>query len=89
MVLTLIKKGHGLAFILVILQMGFAFFGYGASKLPYLLYPFIRIDEGVVNNSMAIALITAFIFALLLLIPSLILLLRLFVFDKKYVEGKK
>ncbi|RIN26448.1 cytochrome d ubiquinol oxidase subunit II [Staphylococcus succinus] len=89
MVLTLIKKGHGLAFILVILQMGFAFFGYGASKLPYLLYPFIRIDEGVVNSSMAIALITAFIFALLLLIPSLILLLRLFVFDKKYVEGKK
>jgi hypothetical protein len=32
MVLTLMKKGHGYAFILVILQMGFAFFGYGASK---------------------------------------------------------
>ncbi|HFD6020288.1 TPA: hypothetical protein ACF5F9_001397, partial [Staphylococcus aureus] len=26
---------------------------------------------------------------LLLLLPSLILLLRLFVFDKEYVEGKK
>ena len=89
MVLTLMKKGHGYAFILVILQMGFAFFGYGASKLPYLLYPFIRINEHVVNSSMAIALIIAFILGLLLLIPSLILILRLFVFDKKYVEGKK
>lgn len=69
--------------------MGFAFFGYGASKLPYLLYPFIRINEHVVNSSMAIALIIAFILGLLLLIPSLILILRLFVFDKKYVEGKK
>jgi cytochrome bd-type quinol oxidase subunit 2 len=34
-------------------------FGYGASKLPYLLYPFIRINEHVVNSSMAIALIIA------------------------------
>ncbi|MDN5638335.1 MAG: hypothetical protein L0G48_09325, partial [Staphylococcus equorum] len=29
------------------------------------------------------------VLGLLLLIPSLILLLRLFVFDKDYVEGKK
>lgn len=89
MVLTLIKKWHGFAFILVILQMAFAFFGYGASKMPYILYPYVRIDEGVVNSSMAIALIIAFVLGLLLLIPSLILLLRLFVFDKDYVEGKK
>ncbi|MGW9815415.1 cytochrome bd ubiquinol oxidase subunit II [Staphylococcus cohnii] len=89
MLLTLMKKWHGFAFVLVILQMAFAFFGYGASKLPYILYPYIRIDEHVVNSGMAIALIIAFILGLLLLIPSLILLLRLFVFDKKYVEGKK
>ncbi|MEP9851612.1 cytochrome d ubiquinol oxidase subunit II [Staphylococcus aureus] len=89
MLLTLIKKWHGFAFILVILQMGFAFFGYGVSKLPYILYPYVRIDEGIVNSSMAIALIVAFVLGLLLLIPSLILLLRLFVFDKDYVEGKK
>src|SRR5699024_3235127 len=89
MLLTLIKKWHGFAFILVILQIGFAFFGYGVSKLPYILYPYVRIDEVIVNSSMAIALIVAFVLGLLLLIPSLILLLRLFVFDKDYVEGKK
>ena len=70
------------------LQMGFAFFGYGASKLPYILTPYIHIKHGVTNPSMAITLITAFIFALLLLIPSLILIMKLFVFDKEYVEGK-
>ena len=82
------KKGHGVAFIFVMLQMGFAFFGYGASKLPYILTPYIHIKHGVTNPSMAITLITAFIFALLLLIPSLILIMKLFVFDKEYVEGK-
>ncbi|MCG7338795.1 cytochrome d ubiquinol oxidase subunit II [Staphylococcus sp. ACRSN] len=89
MILTYIKKAHGVAFIFVMLQMGFAFFGYGASKLPYILTPYIHIKHGVTNPSMAITLITAFIFALLLLIPSLILIMKLFVFDKQYVEGKK
>ncbi len=37
-VLTLLKKAHGIAFIFVIIQMGTAFFGYGLSKLPYILY---------------------------------------------------
>ena len=41
------------------------------------------------NDNMAIALTISFILGLLLLLPSLILLLRLFVFDKEYVEGKK
>lgn len=69
--------------------MGFAFFGYGISKLPYLLYPMVKLDHAVVNDNMAIALTISFILGLLLLIPSLILLLKLFVFDKEYVEGKK
>ena len=44
-------------------------------------------DSGV-NASMGLALVIVFILGLLLLVPSLILLLRLFVFDKEYVEGK-
>ncbi len=38
---------------------------------------------------MAIALITVFVLGLLLLIPSLYLLMRLFLFDAKYVQGKR
>src|SRR5699024_7016165 len=75
MLLTLMKKWHGFAFVLVILQMAFAFFGYGVSKLPYILYPYIHIDEHVVYSDMTISLIIKFILVLFFLIPSIILLL--------------
>ncbi|WP_369017023.1 cytochrome d ubiquinol oxidase subunit II [Staphylococcus pseudintermedius] len=88
-VLTLLKKAHGIAFIFVIIQMGTAFFGYGLSKLPYILYPYVHIDDAVTNDSMALVLTIAFIGGLLLLLPSLFFILKLFVFDKDYVRGKK
>ncbi|MCM3715835.1 cytochrome d ubiquinol oxidase subunit II [Halalkalibacter oceani] len=83
------KRQLGLAFIFVMLQFATAFFGYGASHLPYLLYPHLTIYDGFTNEAMAIALIVAFIAGLCLLIPSLYLLMRLFLFDNKYVEGRK
>ncbi|RIO04232.1 cytochrome d ubiquinol oxidase subunit II [Mammaliicoccus sciuri] len=83
------KKAHGVAFIMILLQFGTAFFGYGVSKLPYILDPFVNIDKAVVNDQMALMLVIVFILGLLLLVPSLILLLRLFIFDADYVKGKK
>ncbi|SDZ10748.1 cytochrome d ubiquinol oxidase subunit II [Evansella caseinilytica] len=83
------KRNYGLAFIMVMVQYFAAFFGYGAAHLPYLLYPYLTIYDGFTNETMAIALIIAFIAGLLLLIPSLYLLMRLFLFDADYVEGKK
>ncbi|WLR47101.1 cytochrome d ubiquinol oxidase subunit II [Halobacillus litoralis] len=82
-------KYYGWAFVAVMIQFFIAFFGYGASHLPYLLYPYVTITSGVTNDSMAIALVIVFIAGLLLLIPSLILLMRLFLFDADYVKGKK
>jgi cytochrome d ubiquinol oxidase subunit II len=69
------------------LQFFSAFFGYGKSHLPYLLYPYISIHTGVTNVVMGRALVTAFIAGLCLLIPSLYLLLKLFLFNAKYVKG--
>lgn len=83
------QKRLGLAFVFVMLQFATAFFGYGASHLPYLLYPYLTIYDGFTNETMAIALIIAFIAGLFLLIPSLYLLMRLFLFDNKYVQGQK
>lgn len=83
------KRNYGTAFILVMVQYFAAFFAYGASHLPYLLYPYLTIYDGFTNETMAIALITAFIAGLLLLLPSLYLLMRLFLFDAEYVEGKR
>lgn len=82
-------KHFGIAFISVMLQFFFAFFGYGKGHLPYILDPYITISDGVTNESMAIALIAAFIGGLLLLIPSLILLMKLFLFNADYVKGKR
>lgn len=81
------KRHYGVAFVHVMLQFAFAFFGYGASHLPYLLYPHLTIYDHFTNDTMAVALIAAFIAGLLLLIPSLYLLMRLFLFDAGYVKG--
>ncbi|AWB45998.1 cytochrome D ubiquinol oxidase subunit II [Paenibacillus sp. CAA11] len=78
----------GLSIVLVLLQYAFAWYGYGHSHLPYLLYDYINLNKSFTNPAMATALITAFTLGLLVLIPSLVLLLRLFLFDAKYVRGE-
>lgn len=83
------RKNYGLAFGLLVGQFAFAFYGYGFSHYPYLLYPYLTIYDSFTNEAMAIALIVAFIAGLALLIPSLYLLLRLFLFNKDYVKGNK
>jgi len=82
------KKNYGLAFGLRVGQFFTAFFAYGVSHYPYLLYPYLTIYDSFTNEAMAIALIIAFIAGLGLLLPSLYLLFRLFLFDKDYVKGK-
>jgi len=82
------RQKLGLAFILVMLQFAFAFFGYGAAHLPYIIYPLVSIHESVTSPAMGAALIVAFVAGLLLLIPSLYLLMRLFLFSASYVQGK-
>ena len=87
--LLYVGKHYGKAFIAIMLQFFFAFFGYGVAQYPYLLDPFIHIEDSVTNEAMGIALIAAFIGGLLLLVPSLILLMRLFLFNADYAKGKK
>ncbi|MBD0381526.1 cytochrome d ubiquinol oxidase subunit II [Paenibacillus sedimenti] len=82
------KKNYGISFILVMFQFAFAFYGYGAAHLPYILYPYLSIYEHFTNKAMGIALIIAFLAGLLLLIPSLFLLMRLFLFNVRYVQGR-
>ncbi|MFD0695238.1 cytochrome d ubiquinol oxidase subunit II [Paenibacillus sp. GCM10027628] len=81
------RRGFGWSFIFVMLQFAFAFFGYGASHLPYILYPYITLYHNFTSDTMALSLIIAFIAGLLLLVPSLALLMKLFLFDASYVQG--
>ncbi|GAA4725129.1 cytochrome d ubiquinol oxidase subunit II [Brevibacillus fulvus] len=86
--LLLGRDGYGWGFILVMLQFAFAFFGYGLSHLPYILYPSITIHTSITDSAMGRSLVIGFIAGLCLLLPSLLLLLRLFLFDARYVQGK-
>lgn len=88
-VLIWMRKNYGTAFTFVMFQFFFAFFGYGASHLPYILDPYITIYSGYTNETMGITLVIVFILGLLLLVPSLFLLMRLFLFDADYIQGKK
>lgn len=87
--LLFMKKSYGLAVGLLIAQFAFAFFAYGIAQYPYLLYPYLTIYDSFTSTQMAIALVIVFILGLCLLIPSLYLLLKLFLFSKDYVTGKK
>jgi cytochrome bd ubiquinol oxidase subunit II len=83
------KRAYGVAFGFLVGQFALAFLAYGISHYPYLLYPYLTMYSGFTNKSMAISLIIAFIAGLGLLLPSMYLLLKLFLFNRKYVEGKQ
>jgi cytochrome d ubiquinol oxidase subunit II len=88
MSMILRKENYGSAFIMVMLQFAFAFFGYGISHLPYLLYPYLTLSSSATNVAMGRALVVSFVAGLVLLVPALILLMRLFLFNAKYVKGQ-
>lgn len=82
------RRNYGTAVWFLIAQFALAFYAYGISHYPYLLYPYLTIYDGFTNQAMAISLIVVFILGFVLLIPSIYLLLRMFLFDKDYVAGK-
>ncbi|MEC0269257.1 cytochrome d ubiquinol oxidase subunit II [Paenibacillus anseongense] len=82
------QRNLGTSFVFVLLQFAFAFFGYGKAHLPYILFPYISIHENFTNQTMGTALVIAFIAGIVILVPSLFLLMRLFLFDADYVQGK-
>src|SRR5690606_4227830 len=83
------RRNYTTAVWLLIGQFAFAFYGYGIAHYPYLLYPHLSIYEGFTNQAMAISLVVVFVLGLALLIPSLYLLVRFFLFDKDYIQGNK
>ncbi|MEK3909341.1 cytochrome d ubiquinol oxidase subunit II [Oceanobacillus sp. FSL W7-1309] len=83
------RKKYGTAVWLLFGQFMLAFYGFGISQYPYLLYPILTVHEGFTNQAMATSLVVVFILGFALLIPSLYLLFKLFLVDKSYVQGRK
>lgn len=81
------KRRLGLAFFLAALQYFFAFFGYGLSHLPYLIYPFIKLKSVSGLHGIDAGILMAVVMGLALLLPSVILVLRLFIFNSVIKKG--
>src|SRR5699024_1159519 len=83
------KTHYGWAFTLLVGQFAVAFYGYGFAHYSFLLYPHLPLYDGFTNESMAISPIERFVAGLLLFLPSLYLVLRLFLLSKGYGKGEK
>ncbi|MTT31973.1 cytochrome d ubiquinol oxidase subunit II [Terrilactibacillus sp. BCM23-1] len=88
--ITLIFKRSNffLAFLFVIFQYFFAFFGYGISHLPYLLYPYIKLQTTtrLSVNSVFDVILLMLILGVSTIIPLLLLKLRITVINRKLKE---
>ncbi|WP_078554098.1 cytochrome d ubiquinol oxidase subunit II [Bacillus alkalicellulosilyticus] len=85
----LINQHYGRAFSCTLLQFAIFFFGYGHTHMPFLLYPNVTLHSSFTNEAMAPMLLTAFFIGLVILLPCMYLLFRLFLFDRDYVQGNK
>lgn len=86
--LIFLNKHYLLAFLFVLLQFSFAFFGYGVSHLPFVLYPLIKLPDSVSLSELKPLLlcISAMVAAILISIGVLILRVRGFLI---YSRNKK
>ncbi len=83
---TLIRSRHyNIALFLTILQFLLIGYAYGASHLPYLIYP-ATIKESLTNISMFRTLVYSYIINTIILIPILVYHWRLFVRNKRYLK---
>jgi cytochrome bd ubiquinol oxidase subunit II len=73
--LVFMKRHYALAFFFVLCQFFFAFYGYGWSHLPYILYPYIEIHPFISLGMGTVVFILTYILSIG--IPSLLLRLRM------------
>lgn len=75
-----------IAVVLIILQFGFASFGYGYSHMPYVLYPELTIFDAFTDPTMFRWLLYGYAGGLAILVPAFIVFWRLFMKDKEYLQ---
>ncbi len=75
-----------LAVTFIIGQYLLASIGYGAAHLPYLIYPYLRIEDAVTNLSSFRSLLISYSIGIAVLAPGFYLFWRLFLKDKRYIR---
>ncbi|TCP62472.1 cytochrome d ubiquinol oxidase subunit II [Baia soyae] len=85
------RKAEGkprIAVIFVILQYGIATFAYGASHLPYIVYPYLTVGDAFTNINTFYSLLNVLGLGLAILLPGFIVFWALFLKDKRYLQRK-
>lgn len=75
-----------LAVVSHVVQYGCAMIGYGRAHLPYLIYPYVTIQDSFTNSEMFRALIVVLILGIAILFPGFIWFWRLFLENRAYVS---
>ncbi|WP_058303653.1 cytochrome d ubiquinol oxidase subunit II [Gorillibacterium timonense] len=73
------------AVILIAVQYGLAVFSYGAAHMPYIVYPYLSIEQGFTNEIMFRQLLIGYGVSTLLLVPIFVWFWRLFFRDPTYL----
>ncbi|MBN2909171.1 cytochrome d ubiquinol oxidase subunit II [Polycladomyces sp. WAk] len=76
------------AVVFVAIQYALATFAYGASHLPYIVYPYLTVNQAFTQINTFYSLLKVFTIGLAILLPGFVLFWRLFMKDKRYLEGK-
>ncbi|MFD2615626.1 cytochrome d ubiquinol oxidase subunit II [Paenibacillus gansuensis] len=84
-------QGYGtsaprLAFTAIIIQYAFASIGYGLSHMPYIIYPYMTVEQGFTDPATFRALLVAYVVGLLILGPAFYIFWKLFLKDKRYLR---
>ncbi|ANE45141.1 membrane protein [Paenibacillus swuensis] len=74
------------AFTAIIIQYAFASIGYGLSHMPFIIQPYLTVEEGFTDPATFRALLIAYIVGLLILGPAFYLFWKLFLKDKRYLR---
>ncbi|MEK3884752.1 cytochrome d ubiquinol oxidase subunit II [Paenibacillus sp. PL2-23] len=75
-----------LAVTFIIGQYFLASVGYGIAHLPYLIYPYLRIEDAVTNWASFRSLLVSYSIGVAVLAPGFYLFWRLFLKDKRYIR---
>ncbi|UHA74812.1 cytochrome d ubiquinol oxidase subunit II [Paenibacillus sp. 481] len=71
---------------LIAIQYALASIAYGRAHLPYIIYPYLTLEEGVTNPTVLRSLLIGYTVSTLLLIPVFIIFWKLFLKDKRYLK---
>lgn len=78
-----------LAFILILLQFALASYAYGKAHMPFIVFPFLTVDEGITNHLMFVSLLWGYAIGTAVLLPVFVLFWWLFLKDKRYVRAEE